>query len=206
MILFPASVLAGVLIGYASGGRLRLLARVRLRANWVVGLALAIQIALGALSGRHALAAPCRVPLVLTSDLLVGAWIARNLASSSRGEQAALCAIGFGWLANLVPIAVYGAMPVSSLALRQAGLSGLDVARGHLGKHLLATHAASAAAPWLAFGDWIPLRALGTVVSPGDLLMALGIVAAVAAMMSPRRHEARTYTLSAAQASGTGGR
>ncbi len=206
MILFPASIFAGVLVGYANGGRLRLLAQVRLRAGWVVGTAVAIQIALGALSRHQLLGAPFRVPLVLVSDLLVGAWVARNLATRSRSEQAALCTNGIGWLANLVPIAVYGAMPVSALALRQAGLSGLDVARGHLGKHMLATHSASVAAPWPALDDWIPLHVLAIVVSPGDLVMALGLAATVAAMMSPRWLRATAHPLPAAQVGAVAGR
>jgi hypothetical protein len=47
----------------------------------------------------------------------------------------------------------------------------MDVASGHLYKHTaMATHTALA-----LLGDVVPLRFVRTVLSPGDLLMLLGI-------------------------------
>lgn len=178
--LFPLSLLAGAVLGLLLGGRLSSLGRTRLRAVGLVLTALAVEIALGLASSHQLLAIEVRLPLLVSADLLVGWWIALNLPGRPRPEQLALGAVGLGWLANLLVMTAYGAMPVSRAALRDVGLGHIDVGRGHLGKHLLASHGPSG---WMALGDWIPVRALATVLSPGDIVMAVGICAFVAMAM-----------------------
>jgi hypothetical protein len=194
--VFPLAALAGLLAGRAAGGRVSALARLRLRSLWLVALALAIEVACGIGSSPYLRTVTERMPLVLASDLLVGGWIVANIAGRARSLRIALYAVGLGWLANLMPIALDGGMPVSPRALAEAGLSHIDVTRGHLGKHVLASSAhGTLARTALALGDWIPVRQLGTVMSPGDLLMAAGIGLLVAAAMFADRGEPVPSTL-----------
>ncbi|MHB1987385.1 MAG: DUF5317 family protein [Acidimicrobiales bacterium] len=185
MAILPLSVVAGLAVGMARGGRLASLSQVRLRALGLVVVAIAVQVLVGIASSRRLVAPELRIPLVVSSDLAVGWWLALNVPLRRRGQQLALLGIGAGWLANLLPIALYGAMPVSRAALREAGLGNIAVRYGHLGKHLLATHGSFSA---FGLGDWIPVRALAAVLSPGDLAMAAGIAAFVAISMGSR-HE-----------------
>jgi hypothetical protein len=88
--------------------------------------------------------------------------------------------MGFGLVAvgvacNALAIAANGGMPVSAGALADAGLSHINVTRGHFYKHVLMT--AHTYLRW--FGDIIPLRLVRTVASPGDVLMLIGITSVV---------------------------
>jgi Na+/H+-dicarboxylate symporter len=71
-------------------------------------------------------------------------------------------------------------MPVSESALERAGLArSTSVVHGHLAKHVQMNHDTT-----LRFlGDVIPLSWFRSVVSPGDVLMAIGISLLVAAAM-----------------------
>ncbi|HET9090875.1 MAG TPA: DUF5317 family protein, partial [Acidimicrobiales bacterium] len=196
MALLPLALLLGAAAGRLAGGRLSHLARMRFRHLGVVALAVGVQVALGAASTRTSVPAGLRGTLVVGSDLLVGAWILLNLRHRPTADRVALSAVALGWLANLVPIVADGSMPVSAAALRRAAMTTAGVARGHLGKHVLlaAGHGGLVA----LLGDWIPIRPLAAVASPGDLLMAAGLAALVAAgtrparTRRPREHRARS--------------
>ena len=179
MALLPLALAIGIVLGRLAGGRLGSLLELRLRWGFLGAVALAAQMALGIATARLHVPQATRDVLVVSSDLLVGLVLGRNVGGRPRGQQLGLCAFAAGWLANLLPIVAYGAMPVSRSALRRAGIAGIDVAAGHLGKHVLVAPRAA----WLALGDWIPVRPLGAVVSPGDLFMLAGMAGFVAAAM-----------------------
>ncbi|MHB8245764.1 MAG: DUF5317 family protein [Acidimicrobiales bacterium] len=179
MALLPLSVLLGLLLGLLGGGRLRALTNMCLVRLPLVVAALAIQVLLGLASSGRPVAAFVRILAVVGSELLVGGWVLSNIKGRTRCERLALALVGTGWLANLMAILCSGGMPVSLSGLRAAGLGHLDVARGHLGKHvpMIATTRLA------VLGDWIPVRAIGAVVSPGDLVMAIGLAGFVAGVM-----------------------
>jgi hypothetical protein len=96
-----------------------------------------------------------------------------------------LLAVGAGGAANSVVIAANGGMPVSRAALAAAGLPRqLDVARGHLDRHVLMGPGTQLR--WL--GDAVPFAPLHVVLSAGDLVMLAGTAAAafgVAVALAP---------------------
>lgn len=183
MAVLPLALLLGAFAGRLAGGRLSRLGGMRFRHLGVVALAVVVQVALGAVSARTNVAAGPRATLVVGSDLLVGVWILLNLRHRPSPDRVALSAVALGWLANLVPIVADGSMPVSASALRRAGMTTSGVARGHLGKHVLLSPGHGGLVALL--GDWIPIRPLAAVASPGDLLMAVGLAALVAVGTRP---------------------
>ncbi len=84
-------------------------------------------------------------------------------------------------------------MPVSLHAAGQVGASpGMDVADGHLSKHVAAGRDTDLW--WL--GDVIPIRPLASVISVGDVVIVAGIVLVVAAgMVRPRGQELPASTV-----------
>lgn len=94
----------------------------------------------------------------------------------------ALGLLAAGWLLNLAAIVPNGGMPVSLHAAREIGAPAhIDVTEGNLYKHVPAS--GETALPWL--GDVVPVRALGSVISVGDVVMFLGLVLAVGSGMAP---------------------
>jgi hypothetical protein len=179
MTLFLLAVLVGLGAGYLSGGRLRRLGAVHLEALPILFFALGVEVALGVASDHTVVPAWLRTGLVVFAYGLVGWWLARNFPGRMWPAQLALGLVTLGWAANLAPIAWLGAMPVYRYALLRAGLSHLAVSRGQLGKHLVVAKLAGVG----YLGDFIPLRALATVASPGDFAMALGIALFIASSM-----------------------
>lgn len=178
MLLLPLAVACGAVAGRLSGGRLRYLSRFRLsHSSWLVA-ALSAQVVLGIASGPLHVTAPTRAATLVASQSAVGLVLLANLPARSRGLQIALATVAAGWFANLVAMLPQGAMPVSRAALGSAGLAGIDVGSGHLGKHV--------ASSGTLLGDSIPIRPLASVVSPGDIVMWLGIACVVALAMRPQ--------------------
>lgn len=178
MTLLAIAIAAGLVAGRLLGGRPAGLGRVRLRLVPLAAGALAAQIGLGFASAGGAVPTVVRLPLLLGSDLAIGAFVVANLTRRPAGERTGLVLFGAGWASNLLAIALTGAMPVTPAGLRAAGLSHLDVARGHLGKHLLLHDPGGL--PGL-LGDSMGIALLRTVLSPGDLFMAAGLVVFLAA-------------------------
>lgn len=83
---------------------------------------------------------------------------------------------------NFLAIALNGGMPVSKSALVRAGIApSASVIQGHLSKHVVARDTLLR-----ILGDVIPLARFRSVVSPGDMLMAVGIgIVIVSAMKRP---------------------
>jgi hypothetical protein len=155
--------LIGVLVALPLGGRLRVLAGLRLRWLGLAYLALAIQIA--AFPGGSL---PWHTPdsvavgLWLASDLLLVAVVARNV----RLPGVALVAAGLG--SNLLAVVANGGhMPALPRALAAAGL--------HYHRSMNSEAMAHPALPWLvdrwAAPHWVPLA---NIFSVGDVAIALG--------------------------------
>lgn len=96
-----------------------------------------------------------------------------------------MAVIGVGLIANLVPVAVNGAMPVRPDALVEAEM----VARADLDRVSLtgARELADDDTMLEFLGDTIPVRFTGQVLSIGDLIMIVGLADVVANLMLQRR-------------------
>lgn len=174
MLLFPLAVGAGVLLGYLLQGRLRGLGQLRFQGFALVAAAAGVQVALP-------FAPPgWRAQLILVSYSLTGAWFLVNARQRPVGVRCGVLALAAGWALNLLPIALNGAMPVSSQAIGEisgdrGGLPHVDIR-----KHMVAGQSTRLA----RLGDVIPVVPLRSVVSVGDLLMAGGFAITVASAMA----------------------
>ena len=167
------SVLLGVAIGYATGGRLSHLARLRLRATWLVLLALLVQLLIFPLFTDRPLLPYATTSLHLSSYALVFLFLALNW------RQWALLLTGVGAGLNLIAIAANrGYMPASPTALARAGkaeAAGRLAAEGVYGN----VCAMGEGTRLDVLGDWLYLPQgvpLATAFSLGDLLIGIGLV------------------------------
>jgi len=180
MLILPLALLVGALAGWARRGSWRALSEVKFQYAWLIACAIGAQAALslpaltGWLSGE-------RFALLVVTYFVAGWWLFANARASSGGVRCGLGLLAGGWFLNFLAILLNGGMPVSESALRQAGFAASTSVRvGHLSKHVLA----DPNTVLRALGDVIPLPWFRSVISPGDSLMAVGIVILVAAAMS----------------------
>jgi hypothetical protein len=151
-----------VLSSLLLGGRLGLLAELRLRSTWLILTALAVQILITDIFG--AWPRDVLVPLHLASYVCAGVflWANRRLPG--------LLVIGFGSALNASVIALNGGtLPASARALEQ---SGVTVRPGDFQNSDVLRHPIL---PWLgdilATPSWLPLR---NVISIGDMIILGG--------------------------------
>lgn len=158
--LLLAAVVAGIAV--ARGGSLERLAETRFRWPWLVVLGLGAQIAIEVWSPRW-LDDDGGLIVLLASNLLVAVFFVLN----RRLTGIAIAAVGM--TLNVIVIAANGAMPVSQRALDKAGYEGNvgDLDRKHELLH------GDTTLPWLA--DVIPLPYLRTIISLGDVVLAIGV-------------------------------
>ena len=161
MILLGAILLAGILLGWALGGRLRNLADVRIRFWPVLPLTLALQFLpipqVGEGFGRY-----LPVTAVLLSYLILFAVLVVNLRL--RGFVLIL----IGTALNAAVIAANQGMPVSREAI--VASENLSLLEGLPNDRGLAYHSATDDDVLLPLADVIPVREpFGVVVSVGDL-------------------------------------
>lgn len=173
-----AIVVVAVAVSYARGGRLGALADAPIRAPWLLFLGLGAQLGVDLAAGRGYLAdagGPGLAILVVSQMLVVG-WLLlhRHLAG--------VWLVALGLALNAVVIAANGAMPVDPAAVRALGLGELEVP---VGKHTLLTD--DTRLPWLA--DILPLPPLRSIVSVGDLVIAVGLLPLTHALMTWGRGE-----------------
>ena len=179
MVVMVAALMIGGMAGWATGGNPARLASIRIYAWPLLAAAVVLESFLGSTPAQY------RTLLAVTACLSVAAWCALN---GARGGQPRFgqASISLGVGLNATVMAVNSGMPVSASALAEAGLSKtLDVARGHLYKHApMGVHTRLR-----YLGDIIPVRLVRTVLSPGDLLILVGIVAVTwaATQHSPTR-------------------
>jgi hypothetical protein len=165
----------------APGSWLSRLAEMELRRPWLIGLALVLQLVLGRLpSGWRGVG-------LATSTALVGLWLAANLPRRPPLTRAAVALLAAGWALNVAVMAPNHGMPVSRSALDSVGASdSFDVSAGNLYKHVALDD--DTTLPWL--GDVLALPPVGMILSPGDIVMAGGLVLLVVG--TTRRGSRRT--------------
>jgi hypothetical protein len=171
-MIFLLAAVAGLLLGYAFGGRTSNLPSLRLRALWLVLSALILQFLIFPLFSERPLLPYATVPLHVLSYLLVFVFLLLNLRVSG------LIAIGVGALLNFAAIAANGGrMPASATALARAGLietaDRLTMSGAH-GNVLLMSEGTrvNVLGDWLYLPGWIPFA---TAFSIGDVLILIGI-------------------------------
>jgi hypothetical protein len=158
-----AAAAIGLAVGLASGGSLKALADTPVRALWLLGAGLALQIAFGSFDPGW-FDAQTRFWILIGSNLLVVGFLIANLRLPGMWLAAA------GLALNLIVIASNGAMPVSAQATETFG--GSPPAEGGGFKHEPMTDTTSFA----ILGDVIPIGPLRLVISLGDVLLAAGIL------------------------------
>ena len=177
---------AGLLIGFAAGGRLRHVGDRAFRLWWLLEAGLALQVAGWVLSGGTGLAA-----FVASYGLLL-AFAVANLI------RVGMWLVALGIALNFLFIAVNGGMPVSPSALRAAGLAdpGTAAGLGLEGKH----HLERSSDRLLFLADVIPARPLRAVVSFGDVAMTVGVANVIVHLMQPAPARVRRPGLAAESA------
>jgi hypothetical protein len=174
-IVVAAPPLAGVALGYLSGGRLRGLLTIPVRALWLIWIAAAAQLAQYYVPGLHGGA---------TLAVVFGAvltWLAVNLPRWPAAARIAGVAIVLGASLNGLAIALNGRMPYQAQVVADTP------------KNVAANERTRA----VILGDTIPITPLHTLISPGDILIGGGACAfVVIAMRRPerRRHDALPAT------------
>jgi len=178
-----SAILIGVALGAALGGRPRRLGQLPLRWNAVVFGSLAIQLVL--FTGLSIPATAVTVLYLLSGGLVI-VWLARNLAIPG------IACVMLGGLSNFVAIAVNGGrMPVEPNLLAQvrgaAYVSALAAGRVTSNSSLADSHTNLR---WLTDQILIPPPwPLPTVLSVGDLVIALGVIWLIIRGMQPARRE-----------------
>jgi hypothetical protein len=163
-------ILAGVLVGYALGGRLDRLGRVRLRWVPLAVVGLGVQVVLFTDAGWNL--AGDLAPVVYVAS--TGAVLAVVLANL---RVPGLPLVAIGAASNLAAIiANGGAMPADPEALASLGLT----AGGATNSVIVADPALRPLTDIFAMPAWLPLA---NVFSLGDVLILIGVTVAIAASM-----------------------
>ena len=156
--------IAGVacLYGLVRGGSLEGIAATKFRFVWLLFVGFVVQIGF-TLWNPEWLTETGELVVLVVSNALVALFLATNLRLPGM-----LLAAG-GLVLNVLVIAANGGMPVS---LEAAEVAGLDHELTDFGiKHEPLDD--ETIFPWIA--DVIPLAGLSTLISAGDILLALGI-------------------------------
>ena len=180
--MFELAVVLGVLIAVVRRVDVLAIAELRFRGLWFCFPAFAIKLLLFALgAGGNPFVIAYGMWLQLAVTLILLGLVAINL------HVPGMPVVLVGLLANLLVIGLNGGrMPATIPALLATGQSGLiTMLQAHEDPgHVLVD--AGTRLPWLA--DWIPLNPLNhKVVSPGDIVAALGLVITVGFAVPTRR-------------------
>lgn len=168
------AVLAGLLVGRLSGGRLGNLGSLRIRWAPAALVGLAIQLVLFSEPGA-ALAGPAAPGVYVASSALVFVVVLANLAVPG------LPLVALGAASNLVAIVANGGyMPADPAAV--AALGGRE-SSGYSNSIVLEDPALWPLTDIFAVPAWLPLA---NVFSIGDVAIAVGIAVAIAIGMRPR--------------------
>jgi hypothetical protein len=179
MLILPLAVAVGLLAGWVTGGSWRALSELRFQHAALVLGAIAAQAALD-VPGIRGWPSDLRFAIVIVTYVVVGWWVFENARASSGGARFGLGLVGVGWTLNLLAIIPNRGMPVSESALEQAGIApSTSLSVGHLSKHVSVNNGTVLR----ALGDVIPLSWFRSVISIGDIVMAVGIGLLVAAAM-----------------------
>lgn len=173
VVLVAFTVAAGVVVGCLRGGRLRNLGEIRLRRPALIGVAVASQLAL-AMVGPNS-AARLLLLVAVNAALLAFTWTNRLLPGTG------LLLMGFAL--NAAVITANSGMPVSPSALQAIGEQPATLAQG---RHRLL----EAGDRFVMLGDVLPVPALRSIYSVGDVAVAAGAGTLVANLMRPPRRAA----------------
>ncbi len=182
---FTLTVLAvAILLSLLRGGRLGNIAHAEVTAGWLLFVGVAIQFGVNAAAGRGLLpdAGLSGWSLLLVSQLLVIAFLVANR------QLPGVWWVAAGLALNAIVMAANRAMPVDPAAIAALGLDGATVPPG---KHTLLT--ADTHLPWLA--DIIPVPWLRSILSVGDLVLAVGLIPMIHALMTTPPRAGRTRGL-----------
>lgn len=167
------AIAAGVVVGYARGGRVRRLVSQRPMRSRLLLTALLLYV-LGVLGGWAW--EPLLPILTALGGLVIAyfAWLNRHF------EGALLVALGMA--TNALVVLLNGAMPISTDAVARSGAAAADLTDSRY------VDVADAVLPWL--GKIVPVALPGApeVVSPGDIALAAGCGLIVATSMLVARH------------------
>jgi hypothetical protein len=174
VLTLAIAILAGLLAGYALGGRLRNLEGLNLSLTWLVILALAVQIVIfSPLTDRLG------ETVVVTAHLATYGLLLVFVAANRR--NVGIVVAGVGIALNAAVIAANGGyMPASRAALEFAGLPTAVEPHNN-------SAVADGAVRLLPLGDvmavpdWVPL--IANVFSVGDLLISVGVAVMLATAM-----------------------
>jgi hypothetical protein len=169
------SVVLGLAIGFASGGRLARLAEVRVRGAWIAFAGLTVQIALFS-SPLAEVVGEAGPPIYVASMVAVIAVVLRNVAVPG------LPVIALGAASNLIAIVANGGfMPAAPDALAALGK---QIGGGFTNSAQPASVALAPLTDVFAMPAWAPFA---NVFSVGDVLIGVGVVIALVAVMRDRR-------------------
>jgi len=174
----------GVIVGLIRGGNLANLGRLRLRATYLILLALLIQVLIFPLGSGGPVVAVGTAYFHLLSYALLLAFVVLNR------RYPEILVMGVGLVLNLVVIAANGGyMPASAIALTRAGLPEVATALRE-GLHHANTVLMGEATRLNFLGDFLYLPAgvpLATAFSIGDVVLGLGLAVLLARRMVKRR-------------------
>jgi hypothetical protein len=182
---FTLTVLAvAVVLSTLRGGRLRNVAHAEITAGWLLFVGVALQFGVNAAAARGWLpdAGLSGWSLLLVSQLLVIVFLVANR------RLPGVWWIAAGLALNAIVMAANRAMPVDPAAIAALGLDGATVPPG---KHTLLTPDTNL--PWLA--DIIPVPWLRSILSVGDLVLAVGLLPMTHALMTAPPRPGRTRGL-----------
>jgi hypothetical protein len=163
MALIALALVAGVVAGRVLGGRLRHLSGARLRSAGLLMAGAACEFA-GSRWGSGAVG----TGLLVAGYVLLLGFALRNLALTG------MVLVGFGLLANLAVISLNQGMPVRGLP------PGVRDGPRH--------HGERPGDRLTSLADVVRLGPLGETVSPGDIVLSVGVATVMAGVMrSPRR-------------------
>jgi hypothetical protein len=166
-------LLIAVVAGYLARGRLRNLAHLRMRGVALLVAAMVVAVATKLVPVDVLRPGPFATAVVV-SLALVGAFLALNVARTRGALRVALVLMGLGWLLNATAIIVNGHM-ASPAAVLTGHHSSVNTWIGpHLAEHAVLN--ANTHLPWLS--DAMTLHVPGYLISlsPGDLVVAAGVV------------------------------
>jgi hypothetical protein len=177
--LTAVALLTGGLLGLAAGGRLSALAEVDLRWWGALATGVGLQVLAGPLHldgrpGTVAVAASylCLLAFALANRSLVGMPV-----------------VVVGLALNAAVVLVNGGMPVRPAAVAAIGLDPARIDAADLGAK---RHLEGPDDRLTALGDVVPVRALGEVVSVGDVVLAAGVATVLFRLLRARAPSVRS--------------
>jgi hypothetical protein len=168
------AVVAGVAIGYLTGGRLRRIGEASFRLWPLLFIGIALQAVAGAVGDELG------VPAILASYACLVVFTVANIHLAGMGV------VAVGILMNALVIGANGGMPVRGEAIVAAGIvdhrSDLDTLPFGSKRHLEAEDDR-----FMVLADIIPVPIAEEVLSFGDLVMSVGVATVLAGLMRRRR-------------------